>query len=516
MKKTLLIIATLLAIGASSCKKDFLSQEANPNTPSSTTPGFALAAAEKVAADVPNGWYTIAATYGSYAYCGVWVGYWTPSGNYVPSASLSQYNFTNSSFQTWTETYTNISNFKTLETLAAATPSLANYQAISKIMEAYDFQQLVDVYNDVPYTQAFQTSANFFPTYDKGQDIYNDLLKQLDAAIAMINSNTTATNPGTADIIFKGNMTSWKKFANSIKLRIAVRQSNITANFAALKAALATTASEGYLDETVQAAANPGYLLSDISGGQESPFWHAYGTDQNGTPTTGNLYYRANAFAVGLYQKYNDPRIGKYYATTTLPAASGGGTGYRGNIFGDVNVLANANTSAIGPGLLKSATMDAIVFSGWESLFLQSEAVYRGLITGSATAQALYQRAITASFVNVGLTAAQATTYYGQPVQNVSWESSNTPTNAGDDPKIEAIVTQKYFSLNGYGNLEAFNEYRRTGFPVGVPRSIDAKTVGTTIPSRIYYPSTEYSTNAKAVGAEGTINVFTSKIFWAK
>jgi hypothetical protein len=83
-------------------------------------------------------------------------------------------------------------------------PSLAGYQAIAKIMKAYDFEQLVDVYNDVPYTQAFNASVYLFPKYDKGQDIYDDLAKQLVAAIGIINANAGATVTPASDIIFAG------------------------------------------------------------------------------------------------------------------------------------------------------------------------------------------------------------------------------------------------------------------------------------------------------------------------
>lgn len=488
MKKYILIITTLLAAGISGCKKDFLSLEVNPNTPSVTTPQFALAGAEKVAADIVNT---------NYSHYAVWGGIWTSSGNYVPSPALQQYQFTTDNYQVFTQLYQNLTNFNNLEKMSTADPSLANFQAIAKIMKVYDFQQLVDNYNDVPYSQAFKAPAVLFPAYDKGPAIYDDLVKQLDAAISIIGGASGKTSPGTSDIVFGGDMTKWKQFANTLKLRIALRESNLAANTA--KSDLSTSASD-YMDGTYDAAANPGYSNSDANGGQESPFWRVYGYDQNGN-TTGNwAYYRANNYSVSLLSSFNDPRLPLLYA----PNSTGAVVGIK---FGDPNAPANAVSSAIGPGLLKSPTMGGVLMSAAEALFLQAEGNQRGYIaTGSA--QTFFESGITAAFVAVGLTAADAQAYYGQGINNVSWASSTD--------KIQAIITQKYIALNGYGNLEAYNELRRTGFPVGVPSSIDPKAISTTAPSRIFYPTSEYQQNAANVAKEGTINPFTSKIFWAQ
>ncbi len=287
MKKTFSIIFFALVISASSCKKDFLSLENNPNTPSVTSPSLILSGAEKVTADIVNTNYS---TYG------VWMGYWSPSGNYVPNAALVQYNYTTDDYQVWTNLYSNLSNYNYLETATAGDVSQNNFQAIAKIMKAFNFQSLVDNYNNVPYTKAFQGLANNAPTYDKGEDIYNDLIKQIDAAIALIKAApATSSNPGSADIIFKGNMTNWIKFANTLKLRLILRQWNLTAKQTTLKAAMATTAAEGFMDESTPVVANPGYLNSDAYGGQQSPFWRSYGYTQNGNTTGNYAYYRANS-----------------------------------------------------------------------------------------------------------------------------------------------------------------------------------------------------------------------------
>jgi hypothetical protein len=489
MKKYFLILAAFFAAGISGCKKDYLSLETNPNTPSATTPQLTLAAAlNATAANIST----------QYSYYGVWAGYWTTSGNYVPNSTVNQYQFTPTSFQgDWTSWYANLTNFNALQVLASKDPALANYQAIAMIMKAYGFEVLVDNYNDVPYSQAFQPSTIVFPVYDKGIDIYHDLGKQLDAAIALIGKSGTATIPGADDIVYGGKMAAWAAFANTLKLKLAIRVSTKTPSDP-LVADLASTASAGYIDGATnpEAIVNPGYSNQS---GKQNPFYATYGYDATGNPVFGQVYYRANAFCVNMLNNFNDPRVNQLY----LPVPSTGVV--RGNVFGDPNVKSNSFTSAIGLGLEASASQGEPIFSAAESLFLQAEAANNGFITGDA--QTLYQAGITASFTDLGLTAAQAATYYGQAINNVGWTSSPN--------KEQAIITQKWISLNGFFNFEGYNEYRRTGYPA-LPSSIDPAAISQTLPTRIPYPQSELNTNAGNLSKEGAINYFSSKIFWAQ
>lgn len=511
MKKIFSILILSLVISVSGCKDDFLSLETNPNTPSSATPQFLLSGALIVTANNVNA-NTLSTgvqgkisltTQGYAATTGVWMGYWTSSGNYVPSSILNTNSFTNGSYQIFTQFYNNISNYHNLEKIAAADPSLVYYQSIAKIMKAFNFQILVDTYNTVPYTEAFSAPEILTPKYDKGEVIYDDLIKQLDLAMAAIKSATaSASNPGIADVVFKGDMTKWVKFANTLKLRIAIRQwTKLTAKQAALKTAVSSTAANGYVDETFQVAVNPGYVNDDANDLKQSPFYVSYAFNAAGAASLPGDYYKANAYAINKLKTTNDPRLTRLYAPIPLD-----GVTYFGNVYGSSSPNNNPKTSGIGPGLLKSATQDAVIMSSSEALFLQSEAAFSGILPGAA--QALYEKGITASFVALAVPSAAtaATAYYAQPIVNVNWNASPN--------KVEAISNQKWTALNGYGNIEAYNEYRRTGFPSDVP--VSTQSAQPVIPTRIFYPLSEYQQNGPNVNAEGTINQFTSKIFWAK
>ncbi|WP_179414994.1 SusD/RagB family nutrient-binding outer membrane lipoprotein [Mucilaginibacter sp. E4BP6] len=528
MKKLTLIITILTAIGITSCKKGFLDETVNPNAPLSNTLPLALSSNEKGAADIVNGWnsYTYPSVgyawlYGPYA---VWEGYWVESPNgYVSDNRLTQYTILTTSLGfPWTDLYDNLSNVNLMQ-VSATQQNNPDYEAIALVLKAYGFEQLVDNFNNVPYSQAFQGgSGNLTPAYDSGASIYADLIKQMDNAISLINKNAAAAipvaGPSTDDIIFGGNMTSWKKFANTMKLRLIMRQSN-TAGFAALKAELSSTEAEGYLDGTTQALANPGYTLSDAYNGQESPFYLMYGNKPNGSTTLyGNSYWLANAFCVGLMNSLTDTaRLVRFYQTvdgSTNPAM------VIGAVLGSPNPP--SAISSIGPGLLgdtptAGASKSAVLFSGAESLFLQAEAASDGMITGDPNA--LYNAGITASFESLGLTDAQALAYYSQPTVALA------TANPGNNQK--SIIIQKYIALNGYGNFEAYNEYRRTGYPA-VPRSLNpgaegASTGGASgigqLPSIVFYPQIEYSTNPVNVGKQPAATIsteFNQKIFWAK
>lgn len=383
------------------------------------------------------------------------------------------------------------------------------YDGIAKIMTAYNYEALVDNYNNVPYSKALFGTENLNPVYDSGSAIYDDLMKQLDAAIVEIKgAPADAANPGPADIMYSGAMTNWVKFANTLKLKLAVRQSNLTSKVAVLKAAVAATQALGYIDGTNDAQVNPGYTNIDSFDGQQSPIWLNYGFTQAGGGQTGNAIYQANTYAVNFYLNNKDTaRCAQLYtAYYTKADVNKLHPYFVSTFFGQRNPPA-ATVSKLGPGILKSASMNAQVLSSAEALFLQSEGVAEGLISGDPVA--LYNAGITADFLDIGLTAAQAAAYYSQPA--IAYPRGGTL-----EQQKKAIIVQKWAALDIYGAFESFNEYRRTGYPDNIPLSA---TPGANAPNqitRIFYPFVESATNATNLAAQGTINKFTSKIFWAK
>jgi hypothetical protein len=527
MKKFLTTIVILLTIAGSSCKKGFLDLTANPNTPSTASPALLLSGALKTSADIVNG--------PDYAMYACWVGYMSWSTGFQANVQLEEYQFTNSDYQAvWDNNYANLSNYAALE----ATNSGPDYQAIAEIMSVYEWEELVDNYNNVPYTSALKGAADLTPTYQTGESIYLDLMKRLDAAITLINpASASALNPGAADVMFGGNMTSWAQFANTLKLRLALRESESTdatvqTDYATLSAAVKTTSALGYLSSTNPALVNPGYLFSDANGGQETPLDRWWGVTQTGGAETGKSEYQANTYMAHFFAVNNDPRLIEVYsaspnteAYTVTGLQPGAEVDYQVDATGDtisiVSTVFGKNTppfgtigsaagaipvSVVGPGVLQSPTQAAAILSAPESLFLQAEGAARGLISGDPAA--LYNAGIAASFsyfnVSSGLSAAA---YAAQPA--IAYPSGGTV-----EQQVQAIITQKWAALAVFGAFEAWNEYRRTGYP-NVPTSIYPAAPATQV-TRIFYPFIEFETNEQNVQAQGAINQFTSKIFWAK
>ena len=167
--------------------------------------------------------------------------------------------------------------------------------------------------------------------------------------------------------------------------------------------------------------------------------------------------YRAGEYGILFYQNNSDPRLSSFYTATAA------GT-FFGNFFGDQGVP-NSKTSTIGPGVLKAFSQPAVIMLAAESYFLQAEAVLRGWITGDA--KSLYQSGVTASFTYLGLTNAQAQTYYSQAGnKQTTWDATTSTPE-----KLALIITQKWAAETWINELEPFNDYRRLHLPANIPLS---------------------------------------------
>lgn len=493
----------MLVLG-SACKKDFLNiNEVNPNQASAVPANLVLPAAlNSVAAliDRPN----------NYAFILFWHGMWASASGYIDPTNLTQYNLLNSSYQQiWNNSYLALQNLDYVEQASLAS-SEKNFRAIAIIMKVYLFHNLVDTYGNIPYSEALKgggTTQNLKPAYDDQQTIYEDLAVRIDTAINLIQTAAvTASAPGSADIVFGGDMGKWARLANTIKLRMLMNQADMSGRASYITTALGTTASVGYLGAGEGAMINPGYLQT---ANKMSPFWELFYKQDNSLQADGLAYYVANQDACDFLTSKNDPRKLRIFQPYT-------GTSIQGNYFGGYEKQLVANTSKIGYGLLKAYNQDSPILTDFESLFLQAEAAQRGFIT--ADPKALYESAVTQSILYLGqksffdpasyvpLTAGDAATYLAQILPDVNFDASPN--------KLEAIITQKWIALNGINPMPVWTDYRRTGFPNFIHFSIDPARLSDTPPVRLLYPQTEITANNENVLKQGTISLTSSKIFW--
>lgn len=494
MKKLLILLTVLLVLG-SACKKSFLNvDETNPNSASVVPPNLVLPAALNTTA-------RLVTNPDNFTFIYLWYGSWSISGGYAQPTNLTQYNLLNSSYQgIWDNFYLNLANYDYIEKNSTSAQS-APYKAIAMIMKAYIFQNLVDCYGNVPYSQALKsgTPQILKPVYDNQQDIYDSLVVKLDAAIAIIhNLPADAATVGSYDIVYKGDMFAWVKFANTLKLRLLVNQSGITSRASYISSAISSSStSADFIGAGEGAMANPGYTNSN---NKMNPFWENFYKVDGSAQADGITYTMAGQDAVDFLNDNNDPRKLLIFAPYTA-----GGKVIKGNYFGALLLGTVPTTSAFGRGLLQGPTHSAPLLTDFESLFIQAEAAQKGIITG--VVKALYQSGVAQSIVYLGGNAADATDYLsqgGKPMVNFD-EAPN---------KLETIITQKWIALNGVDPMPIWTDYRRTHFPSFIHFSQDPAKLNAKPPVRLLYPQTELNTNGANVTAQGPVTLFTTHIFW--
>lgn len=499
MKKYIYLVIIFFALFMGSCSKSYLDINTNPNlaTEGSVTPDLIL----------PKALHSTAAQVGAgYASLARWMGYWTRGGDYGPSTEEESYNITtNFGTGVWANWYDILNDYNVMEKKANASGQKF-YEGIAKTMKTIGFMNLVDTYNNVPYSKAFDLVGNITPAYDKGEDIYLDLFKQLDQALVLINS----AQPGqdlkieTADIMFHGDAVKWRKLINTQRLKLVVRLSQTT--LISHTAELSKVTADGFIGTGETAAVNPGYSksFSGTNVSQQNPFWDTYEADVAGVAN--DRFNRANNYVLNIFKNTNDIRYTYFFDPAAAPV---GGLTYRGYNYGfvdpDPNVPKSNNSSGVaGPGLARSVSQDQWLFTSVESKFLQAEAIQRNYLPGNA--QTAYEEAVRESFIWLGVTNAVATanTYINSGNAIVDW--------ASNPDKIKLIITQKHLALVGINNFEAWADYRRTGWPA-IPKSL-SPSVGPNIPLRYRYPQSEYNYNPGNVAAENNPNPFTSPVFW--
>lgn len=448
----------------------------------------------------------------AYPFMARWVGYWTRSGTYGPSAEEETYNITNN-FQgaLWRDWYYILHDLHIIEEKAKEKDQKV-YEAIAKIMKTVGFMHLVDLYNNVPYTQAFDIVHKLSPAYDKGEDIYRDLLVTLDEALVLLREGYAGDSPDIqqSDVIYHGSTTAWRRLANTQRLKLLLHMSQMTNIDFAAEIAKITADGSGLIGPGQTASVQPGYLADN---GKQNPFWNSF--EKLYTGDNADNYNRANNFSLNLMRNAGDIRYQYFFDRAVTPL---NGNIYFGYDYGYIDPNPNnpkaANSSAVsGPGLSVSASQPQWFFTSVESLFLQAEAIQRGWLPGDA--KTAYENAVRESFVwlNVDGSATAATAaandYLASGESLVDWDQALT-----GDARIRLIGTQKYIALLGIDIPEAYTDYRRLGVPA-IPRS-QAPNAGPNIPLRLRYPQTEYNYNAANAEKENNPNPFTSPIFWDK
>ncbi len=503
MKNSILYTLTLAILALTSCEK-FLDVNDNPNLPGSATLPLSakLPAAQVSTAIQETGQLNQIGAF--------WGGYWGTNNEAISSfIDLKSYNgpairHQRDGIPVWETGYTNLLYYQLIKEEAELKNELF-YTGVAKIMMGWHFLRLVDVYNGIPFEQALQGSNHISPEYEDGKTVYQKSVDLITSGIEDIKAApaTSSIDPGTNDVMFKGDKTLWIKFANTVKLRALIRQSEageqsyITAEIAKIQ-----SEGSGFLAAGEHATVNPGF-------GSANPnnFWNSYYKDPTGASAANRENIRPTVFILEQYQLLNDPRLQNLYTEVE--------GNYNGVLFGNPATApeyARDTTSAFkGPdenggqpaALFKDPSQALVLMGSFESLFLQAEAAHRGWLS-AGNAKQLYEQAIKESFKYMEVSEGEFAGYNAQSGVNF------------DDPtdKIERIITQKWLSLNSISSIEAWNDYRRLGIP-NIPNSLEAPS-STARPLRFMYPETERMTNNEQTQKMGSDDIINDSVWWDK
>jgi hypothetical protein len=390
----------------------------------------------------------------------------------------------------WNNWYLQLTNIKDMYKSASVIQQ-KSFMGIALVLEAWVTSLITDTFGDVPYSESNQGRGNIYlPKFDQQKDIYTSILNKLDTANTLLAANQAfAADQLTLDPLFGGNVVKWRKFGNSLLLRLLLRVSAKTEmNAPARIKNMVETSAANY---PIFASNDESAILRFTT---VAPYVSAFNQyrdyDFNGDNGL-------SEFFIGNLKVWGDPRIAKWAAT------SGGQylgipSGYASGSIPDRKSYYLAT--------LKDEPLLGNIINYPELQFILAEAASRGYI--STNAKTYYDNGVTNAITlwNVAVPANYLTS------QEILFTTATTL-----DQKIEKIQLQKYYTMF-FTDFQQWNEYRRTGHPV-LPRGPGLLNGGM-MPSRFKYPVSVQSLNRSnydaAVAAMGGPDDLNTKMWWNK
>ncbi len=350
-----------------------------------------------------------------------------------------------------------------------------NLYAAALTMKAYMGHKTSDIWGSVPYSEAFSLEDEEIsnPKYDSQPELYDQFLDELEAAAEMFDADNG--DLGEGDFLYEGDVNKWKKFCNSIRLRVAIRMSSVDEG-------TASSVISEILDNpgqypVLENNADNAYLWWPGESPYFEPWYQRLGVAP-GERKTDN--YRVNHTLVSNLLDLNDPRLPVYADEN----AEGEYNGYR---FGPDQYADPMNSDPLVSHIGDRHSQDPGGFSPFmncaEVYFIKAEAYERGLASGDA--QEAYEKGITASLEENEIDAADIDEYLEQ--SDVAWDEGNTSN-------LDKIYLQKWFSLYKQ-SVEAWAENRRTDVPVIDDIAADYAGDHNRPPFRFPYPEEENALN---------------------
>ena len=395
---------------------------------------------------------------------------------------------------------------------------MVNYHAMARILKVFGMHRLTDHYGDVPYSEAGKgfTDRNFFPKYDPQQGIYMDMLKELDEAGDELNAS--AKNPGGQDLFYGGDIAKWKKFANSMMLRLGMRMTKVSPTDAEtwVKKAL----SKGVMES------NDDICYIQHTDGPEGINKNGIGevfNYNNGKYTTDDSP-RLSQFFVNWMKAKGDPRLDKLSWVVGVDGNGGAPLGMPNGFnsttikddpswvpdpdpddsYGSMDAYSRINPMFV----LRESPM---VFQTYaEVAFLKAEAIERTWATGDAATE--YANGVTAAMKQYAVYDASLAV---DDADITAYLTAN-PYNSGN---WQEILGEQYWMATFLNEYEAYANWRRTDYPKLTPVDYPGNESKSQIPRRLRYPASEQSVNPEgyleAVNRQwGGEDQFWNRMWW--
>lgn len=536
MKKISIYISLVTVIVFTSCTKNFDSINTDPTqaTGEQFNPQLLLPTAEQNLVSAmagytgpilfQSGWVQIFASTSTGA-----ANYYNNADKYVQTSGTLGY-----TSSTWNTSYLGASYAQRAIVLSQDNPDLVNLKAAAIIIKVLCIQNVTDTYGDCPYSEAFQaTSGGFTPAYDKQQDIYNQLLSELDEAVNAFDDSKSAI---TNDLLpYAGNIGQWKKLGYSAMLKVAMRLTKVdptTAQKYAEKAAAGGTFSSN---------ADDAYIVTDNANG--------FGNGNAGPlRTPGDIYeVRWSQTFINMLKANNDPRLGTIAEVpkagldenftldpgNTDPSVQiglpngwdikGGATdiskspGYPGGTGTGTDLAPIGKYSRPRASIYTNQSAPLYVLTYGETQLLLAEAKVRGWNVGSATAAELFRNGVAGGIKSLAPLGSDATISSSVADAYAASLTLNTSSTAAS---LEQINDQ-YWLINGsFLNFsEAWSNWRRSGYPVLTPVNYTGNFSNGTIPRRQIYPPSESTLNPEGYQAGVSSmggDTWTNRVWWDK
>lgn len=531
IKSTILVLICLLTV--TGCRKDFEKRNTDPSTynPENFDPNYTLTSAQLgYSGSVDLGYETWRANliYSATMIQGLSsvIGYWAGDKYLLDARYTAAYwGFPDATPTGGVGAYPEqVRPIVDVVMVTKDKPKYKNLHQIARIMKAMIFQRITDLYGDIPYSEAGVGYYDkiYYPKYDKQQDIYMSLLKEVSEATAALDP---AGDVPTGDVYYGGDIQKWKRFGNSLLLRMAMRLSKVDP-------ATAKSYVEKVVGNTMTSNDDNAFLTGDAVGGRIT-------SNRNSQVLLGDggeehYYVKWSNTFINFLKSNNDPRLGKIAVTKLYltsgskdqnPGANSDPAVQKGMPNGkDLSLVPNRGItlepgyttlpdySSPSPALLKR-NGKTFVLTYAESELLLADAAQRFGVGGSAADH--YRNGVRAAITYLGQYDAAAAI----PEATANAYVDAHPYNAANG--LEMINTQYWALTNSKLDFyESWANWRRTGFPVLTPVVYPGNATNGTIPRRFPYPVLEAGNNTAnynaAVASIPGGDLLTSRVWWDK